>query len=68
MDSRLMIFAILNGSLNPPTGVGNQAEDEAVARKRRPTLAGELKLPERFSARLYQRIAPISDSVPRYER
>ncbi len=36
MDSKLMIFAILNGSLNPPATVGNQAEDEAIARNRRP--------------------------------
>lgn len=36
MDSKLMIFAILNGSLNPPAVVGNQAEDEVAARKRRP--------------------------------
>jgi hypothetical protein len=36
MDSKLTIFVILNGSLNPPAGAGNQAEDEAVARKLRP--------------------------------
>src|ERR1700730_3194969 len=36
MDSKLMILAILNGSLNPPAVVANQAEDEAVARKPRP--------------------------------
>jgi len=36
MDSKLMIFAILNRSLKPKAVVKNQAEDEAAARNRRP--------------------------------
>ncbi len=36
MDSKLTIFAILNGSLNDQVVVTTQVEDEAVARQRRP--------------------------------